>query len=249
MFTIVTANQKGGVGKTTTAAAVGMGLTLAGYRVLFVDADPQGNLTRMMATAPGLTLYSIIKEGREAKAAVQTVTGGSIIPSDARLAERGILTGRGAEYTIKTALKPLASKFDVCIIDTPPTLGALTVTALAAADGVIVPTKADRFSVDGLRTFAGTVAAIKQRTNPVLELLGVVVTAYNRNTNLNRAVLEALTAQAEQLGTKVYGTIRRTVAAEEWQYSGNVFGTPSTAADDYKEITAQIAQDIKKGAI
>lgn len=246
MYTIVTANQKGGVGKTTTAAAVGASLHSKGLRVLFVDADPQGNLSRMAGAGAGLTMYDVLKSGRTVSAAAQRVQYGHIVPSDTRLAEEGILTGARREYRIKEALAAVRRDYDVCIIDTPPTLGALTVAALTAGDGVIVPARADRFSVDGLRTFYGTFAAVKEHANKNLVLLGVVVTAFNKGTNLNRAVLEALDQQARNLGTKVYSPpIRRTVTAEEWEYTGDILGTPCTAASDYEEVTDQILKDIR----
>lgn len=246
MYSIVTANQKGGVGKTTTCEAVGIGLTLAGCKVLFVDADPQGNMTRTLQARPGLTLYDVLHDKRTAAAALQELPQGAIIPSDARLVSESTLSGKGREYALRDALAPVASKFDYCLIDTGPALNILTISALTAANGILIPTKADRYSVDGLRSFYSTVQSVRSNSNRELQILGVIITQFDARANLPRAVVEALQLQAEKLGTKVYmPPIRRTVAAEAWQYTGDFYGTDSTAGRDYLEIIKQIQNDTK----
>lgn len=248
MYTVTIANQKGGVGKTTTAAALAQGLTAAGYKVLCVDADPQANLSDLLQAGDGASLYDVIL-GAPVQTAIQATTAGNIIPSEPALSspsltEKPLPQSKQKEpilnrSTLQQILTPLQSRYDVCIIDAPPNLGALTVSALVAADGVLIPTRADRFSLTGLQELRGSMQAVK----PQLKLLGVIVTQYNPRTTLNKAVLDALQKQAEVYGSTVLQPpIRRTVAAEEIQYTGTeaFYSDNSTAAQDYAAIVAQL---------
>lgn len=238
MYIIAIANQKGGVAKTTTAAAIAQGLTAAGYKVLCVDADPQANLTDLLQVEAGASLYDVI-QGAQIRTALQTTTAGDLLPSEKALASPKLPLTPATLYKILT---PLQRQYDVAIIDTPPSLGALTVSALMAADGVIVPTRADKFSLIGLQELYSTMKAVK----PQLELIGVIVTQYNGRTTLNKAVLDALQEQAKiYRSTVLQPPIRRTVAAEEWQYTGDIYGDKSTASEDYAAIVAQIPKLIK----
>lgn len=250
MYTLTVACQKGGVGKTTTALSIGAELTKAGYRVLFVDADAQANLTRTQLDQPFTTgLYDVLTDRRTAtKQGIIEGRNGHILPSDSRMGQGGKyspLYGESPEYRLKTALQDVSKQYDVCIIDTPPTLGELTIAALTAADGVIVPTRADRYSVYGVQELYQTYQTVKeQTTNSRVKMLGVVVSQYNGRASLARDVLGTLKDQARKLGTKVYDPpIRATVAAVEWQYLGYVGA--STAQKDYAEITAQLINDMK----
>lgn len=243
MYTIAVANQKGGVGKTTTAAAIAQGLKAAGYKVLTIDADPQANLSDFLQAAPGASLCDVIIGRADLKQATQHTIAGDLIRADKRLAngvliEKDLLTPQ----TLKRLLQPLQSVYNVCIIDTPPQVGVLTTAALLAADGVIVPAKADRFSVQGLQELYRSIKAV----NSKLQLLGVVVTQYNGRTNLNRQLLEALQKQAAAYGTEVLQPpIRRTVDAERWQFTADIYGDTSTASEDYRAVVKEIQRKIK----
>ena len=238
MYTVAIANQKGGVGKTTTAAAIAQGLTAAGYKVLCVDADPQANLSDLLQAGAGASLYDVI-QGAPIKKALQATTAGDLLPSEKALANPKL---KLTATTLQEILKPLQSRYDVAIIDTPPSLGALTVSALVAADGVIVPTKADKFSLTGLQELYTSMKAVK----PKLELVGVIVTQYNGRTTLNKAVLDALQEQAKIYHSAVLQPpIRRTIAAEEWQYTGDIYGDKSTAGEDYTQIVQQLPKLLK----
>ena len=216
MYTLTVSCQKGGTGKTTTAVAVGAELSRAGYRVLFVDCDAQANMTKAEIEAP--------------------FTGGKLAP----------LYGSEPEYRIKRALQAVENDFDVCIIDTAPTLGEMTIAALVAADGVIVPVRADRYSLYGLQDFHNTFMTVKeQTTNRAVKLLGVVITQYSGRSSLARDIADAIRDQAKKLKTKVYEPpVRSTISATEWQYTGYTVG--STAQKDYAVIAQQIISDIKK---
>lgn len=233
MYTLAIANQKGGVGKTTTAAAIAQGLTAAGYKVLCVDADPQANLSDLLQAEAGASLYDVI-QGAQIRKAIQATAAGDLLPSEKALASPKLQL---TPTTLQKILKPLQTRYDVAIIDTPPSLGALTVSALMAAEGVLCVTRADRFSLTGLQELYASMQAIK----PQLALVGIVVTQYNGRTTLNKAVLDALQEQAEIYHSAVLQPpIRRTIAAEEWQYTGDIYGNKSTAGEDYAAIVKQI---------
>ena len=248
MIVIAVTAQKGGVGKTATTAAIGAGLHRAGKRVLSIDIDPQANLSAQLGAGQRVTIYDVLTDRASAESAAQETPQGAIIAADARLAERGILTGRGAEYRLRDALAPLKGKFDFCLIDTPPTLGALTISAMTAADHLLLPAKADRFSVSALQEIADTIQTVRAQTNKRLTVAGVLVTMFARRTTVNRVMLDELREQAEQLGFRVLDPpIRRAVAVEEAQLGGSVFDSRNGAAEDYQQIIDQILQ-ITKGA-
>lgn len=239
MYTLAIANQKGGVGKTTTAAAIAQGLHNIGCKVFSLDTDPQANLSDLLQAEAGASLYDVIQDNAETAAAIQKTAAGDFLRAEKALASPSLqLTSR----TIQDILAPLQSRYDITIIDTPPSLGKLTMCALHAADGYIVPTKADKFSLTGLQEIHASIKAAKLQ----LELVGVIVTQYNGRTTLNKAVLDALQQQAEIYHSRVIlPPIRRTIAAEEWQYTGDIYGDNSTAAQDYAEVCRQIARLIK----
>ena len=242
MYIVTIANQKGGVGKTTTCAAFAEGLTQRGYKVLCVDADPQANLTDLLQSDSGVTLYDVITGGADVQAAIQETRHGDLLRGDARLTQKGLLTGKGEVFLLRRILRSLPAKYDVVIIDAPPSLGALTISALVAADGVIIPARADKFSLAGVQElFAETIMRTVKPMNPELTVLGVLITQYNGRTTLNRGMLDAFAQQAEIYLTRVLmPPIRRTVAVEEAQFTGDVLGSSSTAAQDYNEIISQL---------
>ena len=228
---------------------MGAELNKAGYRVLFVDCDPQANLTRAeLEKPPQFGLYDVLRGTHKTADAITAGRNGHILPSDGRMAQGGKLAplhGTEPEYRLKRALRAVADQYDVCIIDTAPTLGELTIAALIAADGVVVPVRADRYSLYGLQDFFSTFQTVReQTTNTNVNLLGIILTDYSGRSTLARDVADAIRQQAKTLKTKVYEPpIRHTVAAVEWQYEGHTAG--STAARDYAEITAQIIKDAK----
>lgn len=244
MYTLAIAAQKGGTGKTTTAAALAAELSKAGYNLLMVDADPQGNLSRtLLQEKAESTLYDVLQGSVPATNATYKARYGHIIAPGDALKGKDPITGPEPAHALKRALEGQRRAYDVCIVDTPPNLGQLTVAALTAADGVIVPARPDRYSLDALQELHRTCTAIRQSTNKRLQLLGVIITQFNSRANLCKDILSALEAQSKILHTKVYlPPVRYAAAVTGWQYEGI---TKCTAQQDYETLCTQIMADMK----
>ena len=188
------ANQKGGVGKTTTVLNLGAYLGRLGYRVLLVDVDPQCNTTRGVTTleAAAATLYDVLVEGHDASGAIvpTSVENLSLLPASPDLAgsEVELLDTDTRERTLKTALQPLLTHFDYILLDCPPALGLLTVNALVAADSVLVPVQCEYLALEGLGRLMDTVSRIRANLNPTLRIFGLLMTMYDRRTALSDQV-------------------------------------------------------------
>ena len=242
-------NQKGGVGKSTTAAALGAGLILKGYRVLYIDLDAQGNLTfNMGAGASALSSLEVLTGTATAEEAIRHTEQGDIIPASPALAGAdNLITATGKEYRLKEALDPLQSRYDYIVVDTPPALGILTVNALTACTGAIVPAQADAWSLQGITQLNGTIQTVKKYCNPALKVKGIVLTRFNSRAVVSRDMQELIAQTAAALDTKLYKTaIRECTALKEAQavqqdiYS---YAPRSNATADYKAIVAEIVEE------
>ena len=236
---IAITNQKGGVGKSTTAHALGAGLALKGYRVLFVDLDPQGNLTyTMQANTAEATAYDLLTKRAAVADVIQATEQGDIIPAGAALSGADMeLTATGKEYRLREALAPLRGGYDFIVIDTPPALGTLTVNALTAADRLIIPAQADIFSLQGIGQLTATIQAVQTYCNRALQLDGILLTRHSGRAVLTRDMADLIKDTAEQLGTSVYSTvIREGIAIKEAQANREsifFYAPKSKAAADY----------------
>jgi chromosome partitioning protein len=194
---LVVANQKGGVGKTTTAINLGAALALAGQRVLLIDLDPQANLTsgvglKGQTTAAGSVYQALTIEAADAVPFIldTRITGLSLIPSDRNLtgAEVELVSLPNREQRLRAVIRSLDDRFDYVFIDTPPSLGLLTLNALVAADAVLIPLNCEYFALEGLADLVATLRRIRSTLNPSLDIAGVVMTMYDERTNLGQQV-------------------------------------------------------------
>lgn len=239
-------NQKGGVGKSTTALAIGAGLSLKGYSVLFIDLDAQGNLSYATgATTQGYNALGVLQRPETAKAEIQHTAQGDIIASTPALAGADtIITETGKEYRLKEAIESLKADYDYIIIDTPPALSILTINALTACDGAIIPAQADIFSLQGITQLHGTIDAVKKYTNSKLSITGILLTRFSSRSIISREVAEMLEQTAEQLHTKLFtAKIRECTAIKEAQATRqNIFAyaPKSNASADYNALVDEI---------
>lgn len=250
MEIIAVINQKGGVGKSTTAAAIGAGLILRGRKVLFIDLDAQGNLSYSIAAdIRGYNALGVLQRPETAAKEIQHTAQGDIIASTPELAAADtILTATGKEYRLREALTGIKG-YDYVIIDTPPALGILTVNALTAADGAIIPAQADIYSIQGINALYGTVQTVKRYCNPELKILGIVLTRYNSRTIISREVADTIGQTAKQLDTLLYrARIRECTAVKEAQavrQSIFDYAPNSNAAADYSALIDEIERGEK----
>jgi chromosome partitioning protein len=191
------ANQKGGVGKTTTAVNASVELARMGIRVLLVDLDPQGNTTSSLGidkTSLDQTIYEVILgEAPAAKAILPGIRPNlDVLPTTADLAAAEVdLVGIvHRERQLKRAIATVAANYDLVIMDCPPSLGLLTVNALTAATGVIIPIQSEFLALEGVSQLITTIDLVKRQLNPGLDLLGVLITMYDARTNLSNSVVE-----------------------------------------------------------
>ena len=254
MLTLAIINQKGGVSKSTTASAIGEGLRRGGARVLFADLDAQCNLSYLMgADMSGLVQPSaldVLQGEASAADAIQHTGKGDIIAASPALAQADIvLTATGKEYRLKEALEALAGAYDYCVIDTPPALGILTINALTACNGCIIPAQADFLSLQGIGQLHRTIATVRKYCNPGLVVYGIVLTRYSGRAVISRDVAALMEQTAEALQTRLYNTrIRECTALKEAQANRVdifTYSPRSHASADYTALVNEIKEDLE----
>jgi chromosome partitioning protein len=247
MMVLSIINQKGGVGKTTTAINLAAGLGLKGKRVLLIDMDPQANATTGLGQAPDPNrgLYQILTDNVPiAEAMKETETAGVwLIPSHISLARRiGELDARTyREQLLRTRLAPVRDRFDYVVLDPPPALNILSINAVAASDRLIVPCKMDRYSLDGLGDLFETIEEVCEATPPITYRL--LMTHYDgRNSRTNDVVEEELKPYREK-GQVFELTIRKNEALTQAHIEGKsifAFDKRSNGAEDYEKLTNEV---------
>ncbi|MFZ5975047.1 MAG: ParA family protein [Bacillota bacterium] len=198
---IAVANQKGGVGKTTTTVNCSAALALQGKRVLAVDVDPQGNSTSGLGldkTAGHISVYDVLVNGAPIESAVlpTQVEGLFAIPSAIKLAgaEVEMVGMPGREYIVKNAIDAIRKEYDYVLMDCPPSLGLLTVNALTAADTVLVPIQCEYYALEGVTQLVDTIRLVKKHLNPGLDIEGVLLTMFDPRTRLSMQVVDEVKA-------------------------------------------------------
>ena len=246
--TIAIANQKGGVGKTTTAINLSACLAEAGQKVLVIDIDPQGNTTSGFGLSKddsNNTVYEVILQECNIKDAIieNVVDNLDIISSNVNLAgaEIDLIDIDNREYSLKSAIKEVRDQYDFIILDCPPSLSMLTVNAMTAADTVLVPIQCEYYALEGLTQLIHTINLVKKKLNPELELEGVVFTMYDSRTNLSLQVVENV---KDNLKENIYKTIiPRNIRLAEAPSHGlpiNIYDSKSSGAESYRMLAAEV---------
>lgn len=243
---IAIVNQKGGVGKTTTAVNITAALTALGKRVLLCDFDPQANATSGMGIHKGkcsANIYDVIINGRDAASTVVHTRYGDVLPSGSALAGAGVELAEleNRSYVLKDALQPLAASYDYIFIDCPPSLELLTLNSLCAAQSILIPVQCEYYALEGLSDLMATMRGVKRSLNPALQIFGVLLTMFDGRTNFSMQVAQEV---RRHFPGNVFATvIPRNVRLAEAPSHGlpvTAYDRSSRGADAYQRLAQEI---------
>ena len=245
---VAIANQKGGVGKTTTAINISSGVAHLGFRVLVIDMDPQANLTSGFGYSKVYpTIYDVLVKDAEVKEVVRKtrIEGLELLPSEISLvgAEVELVDERNRETRLKRIIMPLKREYDYVFIDSPPSLGLLTLNSIVAADSVIIPIQSEFYALEGLGKLLNTVRKIQSKLNPRLTIEGVLITMYDTRLNLSHQVVEEV---KKYFGDKVYNTVipRNVKLAEAPSFGRTIYeyDPSSKGAVSYRKLSEEFLE-------
>ena len=245
---IAIVNQKGGVGKTTTAINISAGVAHLGFRVLVIDMDPQANLTSGLGyTKVYPTVYDVLVKNSEVEEVIRKtrIEGLALLPSEISLvgAEVELVDERNRETRLKRIIMPLKREYDYIFIDSPPSLGLLTLNAIVAADSVIIPIQSEFYALEGLGKLLNTVRKIQSKLNPRLTIEGVLITMFDTRLNLSHQVVEEV---KKYFGDKVYNTVipRNVKLAEAPSFGKTIFEYDplSRGAESYRNLSEEFLE-------
>ena len=243
---IAIANQKGGQAKTTTAQAIATGAAKKGRKILAIDLDAQGNLTYSMGgNSEDVGAYELLTGAAKPAQLIQHTRQGDLIASSNDIATADTsFTGESRLYALRDALKPIKGKYDLIVIDCPPTLNTLLINALAAADKVIIPITADIYSLQGLYQLIQTIREAKEKINNRLDISGVLFVKHSNRTKVSREITEVIKENCAELNIPVFNTtISESVAVREAQtYRQSIieYAPRSKPAVEYMRLLEEI---------
>jgi chromosome partitioning protein len=242
---IAFANQKGGVAKTTSTLNLAVAMKEQGHKVLIIDLDPQGNLTMSQGLNPDdidRSMFDVLVHKLPIEEVIRhTEVDLAVASIDLAGAELALSSMIGRERTLEKALAPIKERYDYILIDTPPSLGLLTINAFVAADGVIVPVQTEYLSLRGLVQLENTLSMVRENLNPNVEIIGILATMYDRRLLHSREAIEIL---RENFGDLVYNTrIRKTIRYAEAPVKGQsvlAYDPEGEAAGMYRDLAKEV---------